>query len=471
MRVGIIIPTCDRPTLLLRAVASALNQTKQPHAVVVANDGLIPLPHLPQQVTLVSTGGYKGPSAARAAAMQKIDVDAVTYVDDDDELLPNHVRVLSDALKEGHAFAFSKAIYRERGVDQEGDCTYDSKLLHERNIAPISCFMHTTWALEAVGGWDPLVARLEDWDVWGRMAVEFGEPKHVALITNIIHRRENGHIHLSDNNNFAYSLMCSWRDMVADRISFARNAGRGKLTNEERKRMSMPKVGVVLPVYNASRFLRQAIDSILCQSFQDFEILAINDHSSDDSLAILEQYSSQDKRVRVFDNMAENGVTPTLNFGLLVSRSPYIARMDADDVSMPKRLEHQVAFLDQSPKIAVLGTRFLSMSEDLSKVIWDNPIETDPMQVNEALKRYCCIGHPTVMFRRRLVETIGGYESTPEKHAVEDYDLWIRASKSFSLANLPVMLLHHRIHDQQVSKRLSLIQATNAEALRRGGRS
>jgi GT2 family glycosyltransferase len=140
--------------------------------------------------------------------------------------------------------------------------------------------------------------------------------------------------------------------------------------------------------------------------------------------------------------------------------------MDADDVSMSERFDKQVAFLDGRRDIMVLGTSFLSMNEDMSRVVWVNSLKADPSEVRAELLERCCVGHPSIMMRRRLVEKIGGYDESEECLAVEDYEMWLRASRSYGISNLPDFLLWHRTSEGQTSRRLGAVQKANSEALR-----
>ncbi len=118
--------------------------------------------------------------------------------------------------------------------------------------------------------------------------------------------------------------------------------------------MDHPKVTVLLPVYNGARFLRQAIDSVLSQTWKDFELLVVNDGSTDGTAAILESYS--DPRIRILSNVQNIGLTLSLNKGLQSARGEYIARIDADDIALPIRLEKQVSYLDQHPEVGLVAT-------------------------------------------------------------------------------------------------------------------
>jgi glycosyltransferase involved in cell wall biosynthesis len=208
-----------------------------------------------------------------------------------------------------------------------------------------------------------------------------------------------------------------------------------------------PVVSVLMPVYNGEWFLAEAIDSILGQTFADFEFVIIDDGSTDASPAILADYASRDPRIRVV-RQAGAGIVAALNRGLAECRAPLVARMDADDSSLPTRLEQQVAFLAGHPRVAVVGTAFQLVSETGAagpKVHH----ATGPAAISRGLRRGNCLAHPTVMMRRDAILAVGGYRESL-RHA-EDYDLWTRVGERHELANLPTCLVRYRVHGGQVS--------------------
>lgn len=479
MDVAVIIPTVDRPGLLRAALYSATEQTVWFKQIIVVNDGPKPIDYLPNipELKIVSTKGAEGLPAARATGLAALDpsIQAVCYLDDDDELLPNHVESLLPALKNGAQFAFSKAcfVYPDGTKTEDPEPNnhspkryYDPNALLTQNIAPVSSFIHTVYASNEIGGWDKNLIRMEDWDFWARMFIRFGPPVFVNEVTNVIRKGTPGN--LTDSSKYSYSMACSWRDIVSDRIKAMAAEKRSVISESDRTRFHIPRLGVIMPVYNAEKYLSQAIDSILKQSFTDLELICINDGSTDSSRKIIEDFAAKDRRVRLFDMPGNCGVTKALNFGLLVSRSEYLARMDADDISLLSRLSRQVEFLDANRDIMLVGTFFRSWTENMVNIIWvNNEIPTDPEKIKERLLYDCCIGHPTVMMRRRIIEMVGGYDENPEYKAVEDYELWLRISRRFKIANLPEILLEYRESDQQVSKVLMTTQKENAEKLRR----
>ena len=219
-----------------------------------------------------------------------------------------------------------------------------------------------------------------------------------------------------------------------------------------------PKVSVLMPVYNADEFLSEAIESVLNQTFRDFELIVIEDGSTDTSADILR--TVRDPRLRIIDNGTNLGLIRSLNQGIGLARGQYIARMDADDISLPDRFAKQVAFLDGHPEIAVCGTWFRTIG--IHDRIHKHPAKHQDI-VEDLLHVGCVIGHPTVMFRKSAVDEIQ-YESAFE-HA-EDYRLWARLSSRFKLANLPEVCLLYRTHAEQVSESKAAAQRLAALRIR-----
>jgi glycosyltransferase involved in cell wall biosynthesis len=197
-----------------------------------------------------------------------------------------------------------------------------------------------------------------------------------------------------------------------------------------------PRITVLMPVYNAERFLRQAIDSILAQSFKPFEFLIIDDGSTDRSAEIVESY--RDPRIRFLRNGQNLGITQTLNKGISLASCELIARMDADDISHPQRLQKQFAYMKRNPNCALLSTWARVISED-GELIRLERYRSNFYYYNLTFE--CWIYHPTVMFCKSAVEKIGMY-AMPYS---EDYDLFWRMSTEYKIANLAEPLVDYRI--------------------------
>ncbi len=208
--------------------------------------------------------------------------------------------------------------------------------------------------------------------------------------------------------------------------------------------MRLPTVSVVMPVYNGQRYLSRAVESILGQTWWDFELVAVNDGSTDETGRILERYAKGDGRVRVV--WQENqGIVGALNAGLGAARGKLLARMDADDVALPGRLARQVDYLREHPECVAVGTEVLLIDSEGKPISKKPGIVTEHEEIDRAL----LVGgwpmvHPTVMMRASAVRKIRGYRPGTFPH--EDHDLFLRLAEVGRLANIPEVLLKYRQH-------------------------
>ena len=209
--------------------------------------------------------------------------------------------------------------------------------------------------------------------------------------------------------------------------------------------MSKPLVSVVMSVYNGERYLREAIGSILNQTFRDFEFLMINDGSSDRTAEILKDYNIN--RIKIIKNERNIGLTKSLNKGLRIARGEYIARQDADDVSAPDRLEKEVNFLETHRDYAVVGTFVKILNED-SEVIGLLDRLTADTQIRKCLGTDNCITHGSTMIRKKCLLNVGFYDESIAR--AQDYELWLRLSEKYRLANIPEYLYMWRKHDENI---------------------
>lgn len=206
---------------------------------------------------------------------------------------------------------------------------------------------------------------------------------------------------------------------------------------------SEPLVTVLMPVYNGAKFLREAIESILNQTFTNFELLIINDGSNDSSEEIILSY--EDSRIVYVKNEHNLKLIATLNKGLELAKGKYIARMDADDISVLSRLEKQVRFLEGNPAIGLLGSAFEIIGKEIknSYPVADDDIRLTMLFLNSFL-------HSSVLFRRELCLTNNLYFNKKYIHA-EDYKLWTELMFKTKVSNLDEVLVKYRVHDNQIS--------------------
>lgn len=209
-----------------------------------------------------------------------------------------------------------------------------------------------------------------------------------------------------------------------------------------------------MPVHNLDDFLVEAIDSVLAQTFRDFELIVVDDGSTDNSTEITKEYARRDRRVTVLRFERRRGQEHARNRALAEANGDYIAVMDSDDIAMPIRLEKQIAFLEANPAIGMVGGNLQRIDSD------SKPIHVGVAGVplpHALIALWFIIGnainHPTIMIRRELMDLVGGYD--PDYRKGSDRDLFIRllGQHKIRIVNLPDILIHYRQHERQVSAR------------------
>lgn len=207
------------------------------------------------------------------------------------------------------------------------------------------------------------------------------------------------------------------------------------------------KVSIIMSVYNGEKYLAEAIESILNQTFRDFEFIIINDNSTDNSLKIIRRYQQKDKRIKLVNNSQNIGLTKSLNIGLKIAKGKYIARMDADDISLPMRLQIQVSFLEENPQIFLVGTGAIKINELSQETGRFKPTISKKI-LKQKIKITNCIYHPTIMFRNT-----GDYLYNEKFKYAQDYDLYLRLIfNRMEILNMDNYLLKYRSHKESISQ-------------------
>ncbi len=207
-----------------------------------------------------------------------------------------------------------------------------------------------------------------------------------------------------------------------------------------------------MPVYNAARYLQPALDSITAQTLTEFELIAVDDGSTDDSLDILHRHAARDPRLRVIAQ-ANTGIVGALNTGLAVARGGLIARMDADDEAVPQRFARQVERFRTEPGLVALGSAVTFMDAD-GRSVQACPRSLEHAAIERALLHGDggALIHPAVMFRADALRRAGGYRDFQrEARYYEDLDLYLRLARTGTLANLPETLLRYRVHAESIN--------------------
>ncbi len=217
--------------------------------------------------------------------------------------------------------------------------------------------------------------------------------------------------------------------------------------------MKIPKVTVLMSVYNGEKYLREAIDSILSQTFKDFEFLILNDGSTDKTAEILKSY--QDPRIKIINNEKNIGLTKSLNKGLKIAKGNYIARQDADDISLPTRFEEELKFLKKNSNVALVGTDYFLINEK-DKIINTINCLTENRKLKEKLLEGNQFAHGSIIFKKECIEKIGMYRE--EFKFAQDFDFTLRITEEFDVANIPKSLYKWRINIDSVSVKKKTLQ-------------
>jgi len=203
-----------------------------------------------------------------------------------------------------------------------------------------------------------------------------------------------------------------------------------------------PLISVVMPAHNAVKDINTAVESVLNQTFKKFELIIVNTYSK------LKALSRKDPRIRIISNKKRLDIAGTLNKGIAAARADIIARMDADDISMPNRFELQYKLINSAKNIAAVGANIIIMDtreKDIATRIYP---ETS-RELKRCLFKYSPFAHPVVMFRKKMVEEVGGYN--PKYSPTEDLDLWFRLGVKYEFKSVPKLLLRYRLNEKSSS--------------------
>ena len=226
------------------------------------------------------------------------------------------------------------------------------------------------------------------------------------------------------------------------------------------------KISVVMAAFNAEKYLREAMDSILAQTYGDLELIVLDDKSTDGSLRILKEYAAADPRVVVLENEQNMGLTKSLNKGLAVAKGEYIARMDADDISVPDRFAKQVAFLDSHPDYSFVSCIGRYIDEEGREEQLRLFPETHE-EICAMMPKVDAVMHPGVMFRREDIARIGNY--CEDFRVVQDYDLWFRGmAAGYKFYNIQEPLVLFRRNDSYNTRKSKAYRLVDYRVRKKG---
>ncbi|WP_052503412.1 glycosyltransferase family 2 protein [Lacinutrix sp. Hel_I_90] len=219
-----------------------------------------------------------------------------------------------------------------------------------------------------------------------------------------------------------------------------------------------PLITVLIPTYNCEQYVHEAVQSILDQTYTNFECMIIDDCSTDNTVGVIKAFN--DSRINLIIKSKNSGYTNSLNYGLTISKGKYIARMDGDDICLPHRFEKQIEVLENDDNIVVCGSVFKIID---SEIVIEAPEHHEEIKIG--LLKDSCIGHPTAMIRKSVLDD-NQINYNTEYEPAEDYDLWVRLSQLGKLYNIQEALFLYRVHDNQVSITKKEIQRKRASLSR-----
>jgi glycosyltransferase involved in cell wall biosynthesis len=214
------------------------------------------------------------------------------------------------------------------------------------------------------------------------------------------------------------------------------------------KTKNNPLVSVVMPVYNSEKYVAEAIESVLNQTYKNFEFIIINDASTDNSLKIIKKYAKKDKRIIVRSNKKNLKICKTLNRGINLTKGKYIARMDSDDISLSTRFEKQVGFLEKNMEIGIVGA-YIELFEDDGEISGIRKYSDNDLELRKKIFFYSPFAHPVVMMRKEVFLKTGGYMEVD--FPSEDLNLWFRIGEYCKFSNIQEVLLRYRYHKKSTT--------------------
>ena len=228
--------------------------------------------------------------------------------------------------------------------------------------------------------------------------------------------------------------------------------------NKKRK----PPISVVMPAYNSEKYISEAIESILNQTYKNFEFIITNDGSTDKTLSIIKKYAKQDKRIKIINNEKNLGISPSLNNGVKASKGKYIAIMNHDDISLTTRFEEQIKHMEKHPEIGILGTFIETFDERGNVFIRKYPVKDS--KIRKKIFFYSPLSHPSTIIRKEVFSEVGFYKERASP--CEDVELYFRVGERYKLENLPKILLRYRIHKSTVTMRKTRLMEKKANWIR-----
>jgi len=507
-KVSVIIPTWNRAYCLENAINSALNQTFSVFEILVCDDGsddgseqLVEGIN-DERVRWVS--GTRGgcPAIPRNRGILESKGDWVAFLDSDDEWLPNKLELQLEATMQRKIdVVCSNAIRLNKNrsqlgllINREKELITFSDVIKNNEVICSSILIKKS-ILTTIGGFpeDTMLRVGEDCSLWLRaltmsnfifikkpLLLYSDDPSgsirafspgqfrlkiliiqdFISWVSSCGQLKTYYYLIVIINSLFKHLVNNIYRHVVDDfiyKLSFLKLNKQKKVRSNNFQELNslsvLPDISVVMPVFNEEHYIYDSVKSILDQTFENFELIVMDDGSTDSTLQILSTFS--DKRLKIIPTLKNLGIVEVLNSCIANSRAKYIARMDSDDIALPTRLQEQFEFLEQNPKVGLVGSWIELFGDIIQDTVCKYPQQHDDIVALMIFENP--LAHPTVMFKRSLF-TKCNYKYTTEFPFAEDWDLWTKCQTSTTIANLPKVLLRYRVHKSSSSKKFQSMQ-------------
>lgn len=481
--VSVIIPTYNRAAYLPQALDSVLNQTLPKDfelEVIVVDDGSTDdtakvLKKYGKKIIYKQIPHSGKPATARNAGIALAKGELIAFQDSDDEWAPNKLKLqlplFNDdnvVLSFGNAEAmdengkkFHKQLFSKSSLAQAEKF---ASLIKQNTISTLTVMVRSA-VLQQVGGFNESkqLRAVEDYELWLRIAAHY--PRGLRSINDTLayYRTHGQNISSTDDLTAIVRLLNVYRSVWETNLSDTQNEqleeqqrvmeeNWGRLKNELEPD-TKPAISVVMSVYNGAEHLRPALEGIFNQTYSNFEFIIIDDGSTDDSVKIIKSY--KDPRVRII-RQRNHGLVFSLNKGLTLARGQFIARQDADDISLPTRFEKELALISSDPKIGVVGTYFTYIDEITAEPGISITGPTKSIDVKRTMYFNNPFGHGTTMIRKAVFGNVKPY--TNDFGPTEDMELWQRIGDKWEFGIVPESLYWYRINPNSISHQKSEIQ-------------
>lgn len=483
--VSVIIPTYNRSNYITHAIRSVLNQ-ELPKGwsleVVVVDDESTDntvevLKQFKSRIKYFKIPHSGMPAAPRNVGLKKASGELIAFQDSDDLWAPNKLMTQIKLFDDKNVvFSFANAEIMSTDGKKIGKQVVTKLqlsagekfhgLLQENVVSTLTVMVRKS-VFDTVGSFNesPRLRAVEDYELWLRILAKY--PKGAKSIDKplAIYRQHENNISTTDAVTAVKRLIqvygALWeasltqkQRLETEKVLATMHENWSRLMNENGK--SVP-ISVVMSVYNSEKFLKPAIESILNQTFKDFEFIIIDDGSTDRSVEIIESYN--DPRIRLV-KQTNHKLVYALNQGLKISRGEFIARQDADDISLPSRLEKELSWMISNDKRGLVSSYFTYIDEMTSKPTITLTFPTKHIDLVRNLYYTNPFAHSAAMIRKSAIVTAGYYRNDYDHN--EDYDLWRRLAPHWELGVLPEVLLWYRISASSISH-------TNQDSQHRGG--